>query len=155
MKITRIFKVIYPAIALLAIAAGCSGAYSSSTTSTTTSGRVIQVISVASTGPINPGGPVIEVTLKNISGQNIVALTAILTLAPGSSAGPFTYDFGIGSSLPLAPGATDSQTKTLIGASYSAETPYPLGIHGNLQDGASFTEEYYIMISTTPSTYPP
>ena len=155
MRTAGIFFILCITAVLLALLAACSAAPPSSTTNTApVTGRVIQVVSVASTGPINPGGPVIEVTLKNISDQPIVLLTAILTLSPDSLAGPFTYDFGIGISSPLAAGATTVQTRTLIGASYSSDTPYPLGIHGTLQDGSSFTEEYYVMIYPPPGTYP-
>jgi hypothetical protein len=58
--------------------------------------------------PFNPGGPNVEITLKNVSTEPIISLTAVFT-----SLGPHDIDinFDVGSVNPLSPGASISDTQ--------------------------------------------
>lgn len=97
----------------------------------------VEVVSV-SVPPqsINPGGPVIEISLKNVSSEPVVSLTAGIELAePGKI---FNFDFDVTSSNPLLPDKTVSARKILIGGGYSDKVYYPLTINGTLQSGETF-----------------
>ena len=61
--------------------------------------------------PINPGGPIVEITLKNVSIEPVVSLNAILELGHG----PFNFNFDVTPSNPLMPNKSISAKKTLIG----------------------------------------
>ena len=116
----------------------------------TATGPDIQVVSVSQVrepgGIVNPGGPNIEVTLKNISSEPIVSLSAFLTLSGGLSHGAFTYDFGLSPENPLMPGAIASRSKILIGGAYDPSVPQPLGITGKTRSGRAFTQENWVLI---------
>jgi hypothetical protein len=61
--------------------------------------------------PINPGGPNVEITLKNVSTEPIVSLTAVFT---NLGARDIDINFEVGPVNPLSPGASISDTQTLI-----------------------------------------
>jgi hypothetical protein len=95
----------------------------------------IDVLSVI--GPIppyNPGGPVVQITVKNVITEPVISLQATLTLSR-----TFNFTFDITSSKPLKPGKSISMKQTLIGASFSDNIIYPLLINGTLQSGATFS----------------
>lgn len=92
----------------------------------------VNVVSVSSGGPVNSGGPPIEITLKNVSSQSIVSLNATLVL---SDPRPFIFTFPT----PVLPGTTISAQMILIGGGFSSENSYPLTINGTMQDGRNFT----------------
>jgi hypothetical protein len=121
----------------------CSG------TATPAGQRPIQVMSVSGPlPPINPGGPPVQVTLKNVSGEPVVSLTASLGISrAGPSNTPFVFNFDVTPSKPLAPDASVSSTLTLIGGSFADNVSYPLAIEGKLQSGATFayTEQVRII----------
>ncbi len=132
--------------------ASCAGQPSSGTT--TAAGPDIQVVSVAAVrepgGIVNPGGPQVEVTLKNISSEPVVSLSAFLTLPGGIPRGAYDYDFGLSRENPLMPGALASRTRVLIGGGYSADVPCPLGISGTTRSGRAFTQEHFVLIGSPP-----
>ena len=92
----------------------------------------IEIVSV--TGPlepINPGGPIVNITLKNISGEPVTSLTA--TLGAGRE---FEFIFDVSPSNPLPPGGTASLTRTLIGGGFGSGAT--LTISGTMQNGELF-----------------
>ncbi len=102
----------------------------------------VEVVSV--TGPIppiTPGGPTVEITLKNMSVEPITGLTA--TLVAGRS---FDFSFDGSPSTPLMPGASISQKSILIGGGFSGDALYPLTVKATLQSGATsvFTQQVQI-----------
>jgi hypothetical protein len=86
--------------------------------------------------PINPGGPNVEITLKNVSSEPMTSLTAVFT-----NLGPHDFDFNfeVGPVNPLSPGASVNYTQTLIDGGFSNNVLYPLTIEGTLQSGATFS----------------
>ncbi|MFA5078538.1 MAG: hypothetical protein WC541_03530 [Dehalococcoidia bacterium] len=102
----------------------------------------VEIVSV--TGPIppiTPGGPTVEITLKNISVEPITGLTA--TLVAGRS---FDFNFDVSPSAPLLPGASISQKSILIGGGFSDDDLYPLTVKATQQSGATsvFTQQVQI-----------
>jgi len=102
----------------------------------------VEIISV--TGPmppITPGGPAVEITLKNVSAEPITALTA--TLAAGRS---FDFNYDVSPSVPLIPNGIISQKQTMIGGGFSDNALYPLTIKATLQSGATsvYTQQVQI-----------
>ena len=112
----------------------------------------VDVVSVSLQQPYNPGGPTINVALRNYGTIPVVALQAILSL-PGRN---YTYIFsGVSSNSPLLPNQETTQTATLIGASFSSDQAYPLRISGEQQDGTPFDYATNVTIATlTPSPTP-
>jgi hypothetical protein len=115
---------------------------------TTTSQQPIEVISVSGPlPPINPGGPIVEITLKNVSSEPVVSLSASLGISrAGPSSAPFTFSFNVSPSNPLPPGASISDRLTLINGGFGDDILYPLAVEGKLQGGVafSFTEQVKI-----------
>lgn len=111
---------------------------------------IIEIVSVSDAQEpnqtINPAGPVIKITLKNIANESIVLLTATLILDSASGFGPYDYTFNVGNSNPFMPGTTISQTQILPGGGYSTEQSYPLHIQGLLQSGYSFYYDQFVDI---------
>lgn len=104
--------------------------------------QLIEIISVSGPlEPINPGGPIVEITLKNVAAEPIVSLSASLEL--NSS---FNFDFDVSPSNPLLPDKIINSTLTLIGGGFSDNVSYPLTIEGNLESGTeySYTEQVQI-----------
>lgn len=102
----------------------------------------IEVLSVLGPlQPINPGGPIVEITLKNVSDQTISSLTASLELNRS-----FNFDFDVTSSNPLLPNQITSAKSTLIGGGFGDNASYPLEIKGTLKDNTTFdyTEQVQI-----------
>jgi hypothetical protein len=114
--------------------AGCHGA------SSTTSQQPLEVVSVLGPiAPFNPGGPVVEITLKNVSSEPIVSLKASLgIIRAGPSNTPFIFNFDVTPSNPLLPDKTIVTQLTLIGGSFADNISYPLNIEGKLQRGGTF-----------------
>jgi hypothetical protein len=122
----------------------CSG------TATSTGQRPIEVVSVASPlSPINPGGPIVEVTLKSVSSEPVVALTASLGISrAGPSNTPFIFNFDVTSSNPLLPSNSIRSRLTLIGGSFADNISYPLKIEGKLKSGATFAYTEQVQIES-------
>jgi len=124
--------------------AGCT------TASSTANQPPIEVVSVL--GPIppfNPGGPVVEITLKNVSSEPVVSLKASLgIIRAGPSSTPFTFNFDVTPSNPLLPGKTIGTKLTLIGGGFSDNVSYPLKIEGKLESGADFSYTRQVQIES-------
>jgi hypothetical protein len=126
--------------------------------SSATGQQPVEVVSVL--GPIppfNPGGPVVEITMKNVSSEPVVSLKASLGITrAGPSNKPFTFNFEVSSSNPLLPGKTISTKLTLIGGGFSDNVSYPLIIEGNLKSGTeySYTKQVRIESPTGQNTDP-
>lgn len=139
----------------LVVMLGCGSTQSPTSTPTptptTTNQQPIEIVSVLGPlSPFNPGGPTVEITLKNVSTAPIVSLTATLGLdgaGPPTAPGSFTFTFDVTALHPLLPGRSVSDTSTLIGAGFSNSTSYPLTITGALENGATFncTKEVQIV----------
>jgi hypothetical protein len=110
----------------------------------------VEIVSV--TGPIkpiNPGGPTVEITVKNVSTEPVIALEA--TLEVSSAAGrPFVYKFNVALVYPLKPGSATSAVQNLITGGFSDSTPYPVTIKGMLLSGAAFQYTKTVMITAPP-----
>jgi hypothetical protein len=98
----------------------------------------IEVVSVTAVGPVNPGGPTIEISLKNVSNESIVSIKCILQLDGERT---FDIDFPeVSTATPLQPVATTSQTLNIIGPTgYSDEVFYPLMISVKLLNSRTFS----------------
>lgn len=148
-------KILVAVISLISIflLVGCAGSTLSPTTSTTlpatstgTSNQgPVAVVSVSAVGPPNPGGPRVEITLKNVGIVPVISISAFLKLEGEKT---FRYDFiDVSSTNPLQPGATTSQTLNLIGPTgYSDEAFYPLLMYVILDNGDSFTYTKQVQI---------
>jgi hypothetical protein len=121
-----------------------------STTTTSTNATTTQdqqpikiVSALGPEPPFTPGGPEIEITLKNVSNEPVVSLTAIFTnLGPRE----FDFDFPVSTANPLLSGVSISDSLTLIGASIDTNVSYPLTIEGTLQNGVTFNYALQIEI---------
>jgi hypothetical protein len=102
--------------------------------------RPVEVVSVEDTyksgQTVNPGGPEIEIALKNVSTEPVINLTATLDLHR-PTAGPFHYYFTAYG--PVLPGKTASDKQRLIGGGFGDDIPYTLMINGTLESGGTFT----------------
>ncbi len=99
----------------------------------------IEVVSVLGpVRPFNPGGPGVELTLKNVSVEPVISLTADLEVetAFGTSV-HFTFD-DVSPSNPLQPNTSTSDRRFLIGAGFSSDVSYPLTINATMRNGANF-----------------
>ncbi len=104
--------------------------------------KQVEIVSVKGPlEPINPGGPVIGITLKNTSDNNIVSLNAILELVR-----PFSYEFDVSTDNPLLPNNTIYLAQILINGGIADDTSYPLEISGTFQDGTTFSYTEQVMI---------
>jgi hypothetical protein len=109
----------------------------------------VEIVSV--TGPlqpVNPGGPIVEITLKNTGAEPVISLSADLFILragpPGMPA--FVFTFKVDSGNPLLPGNSTSFKQTLIGGGFSDTITYPLTINGTLQNGIVFSYTKQVLI---------
>ena len=101
----------------------------------------VSVTSIKMIPPYTPGGPVIQLTLKNISTKSITSLNAIL-----ETNWNYTFNFkDVTSSTPLISDNSASDTTMLIGGGFQTELEYPLIISG-IEDNIPFkyTEKVHI-----------
>jgi The GLUG motif len=96
--------------------------------------------------PYNPGGPVIDVTVKNVAAEPVVSLTATLQIPSGLNT-VFGISFNVTPSNPLLPGGSVSARRTLIGGGIRSGDSYPLTIDATLQDGAQFVYTTVVQIA--------
>jgi hypothetical protein len=109
----------------------------------------VEIVSVVGPiPPINPGGPTIEITLKNVSAENIVSLKAIIGIGGAGPGLPPTYFFNVSSTAPLEPGKTVSSKLNIIGGGFSSDQYYPLSINGTLQIGKTFGYTVQVKITS-------
>jgi hypothetical protein len=107
----------------------------------------IEIVSVVGpVGPVNPGGAGVEITLKNVSVEPVISLTATLErdTAFGTSV-DFTFDH-VCPSNPLQPNTSTSDRLFLIGAGFSSDVSYPLTINATLRNGANFVYTKLVQI---------
>jgi hypothetical protein len=115
----------------------------SSNTTTSINPELIEVVSVRGPlDPINPGGPNVEVTLKNLSSQPVTALTANLQLDRA-----FNFKFDVSAANPLLPGKFVSARLTLIGGGFNERASYLMVVNGVLQDGQIFSLNKQVKIT--------
>jgi hypothetical protein len=123
-------RVVVPLVTLVLALTALAGCVPSQSP---TNQQPIDIVSVSGPlQPINPGGPIVEITLKNVGDQPVIALTADLTLNVS-----FSFDFDVTSSNPLLPGKSISSRRGLITGGFS-DNLYPLTITGTLQNHARF-----------------
>jgi hypothetical protein len=116
---------------------------STQTPAPTTTQRPIEVIYVSGPlPPINPGGPIVEITLKNVSIEPVTSLSAIIELGR-----TFIFNFDVSSDRLLLLDNSISSKLTLIGGAFSNNTLYPLKINGILQSNAIFAYTVQIQIA--------
>jgi hypothetical protein len=143
-----------------AIISGCNAPATPSVTPTlppptaTTTEEPVDIVSVI--GPLpssyengkpvyNPGGPILEITLKNVSNEPVIFLEASLTLESMPQR-PYDFTFDVSLSKPLLPGASTSSRQTLIGGGFSDTIPYPVTINGTLQSNVAFVYTKSVLI---------
>lgn len=144
---------VFAVVFLFLIMSGCGTKSSPSPTSATLPPGQEPLAVVSVIGPIppyNPGGPVIEITLKNVSVEPVISLITGLGIdrAGPPNMPPFTFTFKVTPGNPLLPGNTTSTTQTLIGGGFSDNVTYPLTINGTLQNGTSVV--YAKQVKITP-----
>ena len=114
----------------------------------------VEVVSVL--GPIppfNPGGPTVNVTLRNTGIAPITSLNATLSFVnPSGVSTPHLFVFGAAPSNPFWPSETIQATSTLIGASLDSSLEYPLTIKGTFVNGTQFSSAYEVNVLPTSST---
>ena len=112
---------------------------SSETTASGSLGQPIAVVSVLDTYKIgqtvNPGGPSIEITLKNVSTEDVVSLAVALE----ERGREFNFNFDVSPSHSLAPGRTISARQILIGGGWGDSIPYSVAVSGTLRSGEAFS----------------
>jgi hypothetical protein len=112
----------------------------------------IEIVSVLGpVPPFTPGGPAVEITLKNVSVEPVISLTATLEVytVVGTSV-DFTFD-DVSPSNPLQPNRSTNDTLCLIGGGFSSDVSYPLTINATLQNGAKFVYTKLVQIEKPPS----
>ncbi|MGA2158693.1 MAG: hypothetical protein ABSG90_05705 [Dehalococcoidia bacterium] len=94
----------------------------------------IEVISVKGpVPPINPGGPILEITLKNVGSEPVDNLTASLGLDR-----IFVFHFDVTRSNPLLPNHTISTKLNMFQYQFRDNVLYSLTINGAWQNGGTF-----------------
>lgn len=154
MKIKTLILIIAGLGMAAALPAACTG------TASPTGTQPIEVVSVL--GPIPPfapGGPEVEITLKNVSGKPVVSLNASLGISrAGPPNTPFIFNFDVSPSNPLLPDKTVGSSLGLIGGGFSDNVFYPLIIQGSLEGGTGFSYTTRIQIASpsvqTPGPWP-
>ncbi len=112
----------------------------------------IQVVSV--TGPIrpyNPGGPTIEIVIKNVSSTSVTQLNGQLAIEhPQSPSYPIRWDRFVVQ--PLQPDQTYTLDYTLIGPSaFANDVPFSLTLSGTLRDNRTFSYTVQVAIARPPT----
>jgi len=110
-------------------------------------GRPVVVVSV--TGPmppLNPGGPIVSVTLRNVGDTAITSLNATLPINTQEPKLPYSFVFNVNSSDPLMPGRSVQETRTLINGGFDSSLQYALTINGALINGTQFSYTEQIQI---------
>lgn len=139
LTITAVFMAVLIAIS------GCTSVSTPTASQTQTpsaTSQPVEVVSVTgSVPPINPGGPVVEITLKNVSAEAITSLAASLKLNRD-----FDFAYDVTPAEPLFPGSSISTSLILINGGFSDNTTYPLLISGAQQSGATFSYTKQVQI---------
>jgi hypothetical protein len=110
-------------------------------------GEPIEIVSVSGPlRPFTPGGPTVEITLKNVADTPVVSLDATLELSR-----PFEFGFEVSSAMPLLPDASVSARLTLIAAGFDDSTLYPLTVHGTMPDATTFAFTTQVQLLEPPA----
>src|SRR3972149_420796 len=113
-----------------------------------TNKQPIEVVSVMAPYELpNPGGPPLQITLRNVSVEPVTSLN--VTFVSGRE---FDFDFHVTSVNPLMPGDTTTVKRYLIGGGYSRDISYPLKLSGTLQNGMSFSYTKQVQVTIQPWT---
>jgi hypothetical protein len=129
------------------------GACSTPSATTTPTGmpqyRPIEVVAVV--GPVpphNPGGTVVEITLKNNGTEPVVQLKTVLQLEKN-----YDFDFPVTTSAPLNAGQSISRKLTLLGpgSTVDSEASYLLKITATLQSGSVISYSVQVKIGPPSS----
>jgi hypothetical protein len=141
-------KTLILTVAIISMVAVLLGACSE--TSIPTIHQPIEVVSVSGPlPPINPGGPSVLITLKNVSNEPIVSLTASLGVSrAGPTNTPYIFNFDVTSANPLLPSDSISSRLNLIGGSFDDSISYPLKIEGKQQSEGTFAYTEQVQIES-------
>jgi len=114
-----------------------------------TSNRPVEISSIKPSSALaNPGGPSIQVALKNVGLSSITSLKATLHLN-----NDYVFDFkDITTSQPFLSGNSAYDTKILIGAGFSSELAYPITIDG-VVNNVSFSYTQNVRIPYTNENF--
>jgi len=124
----------------------------------TTSARPIEIFSATGPWPswyedgkpvYNPGGPIVEITVKNASSEPVIFLEVTLDAGSVSPENPYVFDFDICPAQPLAPGQSISARRVLIGGGFG-DLPLPVSITGRLDGNVAFFYTRSIVITPPP-----
>jgi hypothetical protein len=96
--------------------------------------------------PFAPGGPMVEIILKNVSDKPMESLTATLGINGAPPGRDYTYNFGVSADSPLATGKSATARMKLIGAGFNSDASYPLKISGSFKDNESFSYTVQVRI---------
>lgn len=130
------------ALFIIALAGACN--VMPVNTNPETSGPVEVVSVVGPVEPINPGGPTIQITLKNTSVGIVTGVSAFLhdiyprlpeATYPQPLPGPAEFNFDVTAANPLLAGKTTTSTLTLIGATLDINKAYALTLNDEYTSG--------------------
>ncbi len=154
MKRTAVFIIIVVVLFVLLVS-GCSPSPGPTSTSPAPSPTATlppgqEPIEISSaTGPhepINPGGPIVEITLKNVSDEPVIFLEAALEVH-GVADRPFEFAFDVTLSNLLLPGESISDKEVLIGGGFGDNILYPVTISGTLESNIAFVYNKEVLIT--------
>jgi hypothetical protein len=167
MKRTAVF-IIFAFVLFVWLISGCSRASSPTLTTTApppetwTSPAVtptatllpgqepVEIISVThptfATNP--PGGPTVEIILKNVSDEPVIFLEASLDLNISHPQNPYIFTFDVTLTKPLRSGESISARSTLFGGGFGDNIPYSLTINGTLQGNVAFAYAKEVLITS-------
>ncbi len=163
MKRTAVLLIIY-AVLFILLLSGCGPSSSPTPTSTPSPTATlppgqepIEVVSVTGPWPswyedgkpgYNAGGPLVEITLKNMSDEPVIFLETSLDLNIPSPANPYVFHFDVTASNPLPPGESISSRQTLVGGGFADILAYSLTITGTLQSNVAFFYTKQVLITS-------
>ncbi len=108
----------------------------------------IEVISVMAPYELpNPGGPPLQITLRNVSAEPVTSLN--VTFVSGRE---FDFDFHVTSVSTLMPGETVTSRRYLIGDGYGGDVFHSLKINGTLKNGEPFSYTKQVQVTVQPWT---
>jgi len=147
---------IFLLLAALPLTGACSGNTESSAINDTGTIKPVEIVSA--TGPMppfNPGGPNVEITVKNTSQYPVTELTVQLNLNLPTPPAAYAFDFGLTPDAPLAPGATAKLARSLINGSFNSGTSYTLTIDAVYKGATGTATADYavqVQIAAPPAT---
>jgi hypothetical protein len=149
-KGTVVFLLFVAVLCVLAVS-GCNrDLFPSSHLSGTPPQELVEIVSIVGPlRPINPGGPAVEITLKNAATVPLNSLSAMLGInrTGPPDLPPYIFSFQVASDNPLLPGKSISARETLIGGGFSDNVFYPVTINGTLQNHSAFSYTKQVLIT--------